>query len=152
MKNKLLKHRLLNRISALVFATIFIFGCSTGKNKQKIVVLTFDDAVKSQLEFVAPLLKEKGFGATFFITNAWMDDTVNFMQWKDVATLYKMGFEIGNHSWDHEPLITEEALSGMEENLARVDSALLAHGIPRPVSFAYPGNFFVPQTVEKFMN
>ena len=31
----------------------------------KLVVLTFDDAVKSHLAFVAPLLKELGFGATF---------------------------------------------------------------------------------------
>ena len=31
------------------------------------VILTFDDAVISQYENVAPLLKERGFGATFFI-------------------------------------------------------------------------------------
>ena len=31
------------------------------------VILTFDDAVISQYENVAPLLKELGFGATFFI-------------------------------------------------------------------------------------
>ena len=31
----------------------------------KLVVLTLDDAVKSHRSFVAPLLKELGFGATF---------------------------------------------------------------------------------------
>lgn len=34
----------------------------------KTVVLTFDDAVKTHLTVVAPLLKQHGFRATFFIT------------------------------------------------------------------------------------
>jgi len=53
----------------------------------KTVVLTLDDAVKSQVTFVAPLLKKYGFGATFFVTHCWMDDTDHFMSWNDVAKL-----------------------------------------------------------------
>lgn len=37
----------------------------------KVVVLTFDDSVKSQATVVAPLLKELGFSATFFITEGF---------------------------------------------------------------------------------
>jgi peptidoglycan/xylan/chitin deacetylase (PgdA/CDA1 family) len=142
-------HGLSDCMIGLIMTASLITGCSSGSKDQKIVVLTFDDATRSQLEFVAPLLKQKGFGATFFVTNAWMKDTANFMQWKDVASLYKMGFEIGNHSWSHLPMISEEAIAGMVTELARVDSALLANGIPKPVSFAYPGNHFAPGTVEK---
>ena len=40
----------------------------------RIVVLTFDDAVKSQRTVVAPLLKDLGFGATFFVSHRWMVD------------------------------------------------------------------------------
>jgi peptidoglycan/xylan/chitin deacetylase (PgdA/CDA1 family) len=138
-----------NHIIWLVIAVSLITGCSHGRQDQKIVVLTFDDATKSQLEFVAPLLQKKGFRATFFITHAWMNDSANFMQWKDVASLYKMGFEIGNHSWSHLAMVTEKDIAGMDEELARVDSALLANGIPKPVSFAYPGNHYAPGTVEK---
>ena len=47
----------------------------------KTVVLTFDDAVKSHLGFVAPLLKDLGFNATFFITHRWMDDAAHFLTW-----------------------------------------------------------------------
>jgi peptidoglycan/xylan/chitin deacetylase (PgdA/CDA1 family) len=149
MKNKLPIYKLSKQIIWLVTIAFLITGCSSGRQEQKIVVLTFDDATRSQLEFVAPLLKKKGFGATFFVTNAWMNDTVNFMQWDEVASLYKMGFEIGNHSWTHNPMITEEAIAAMEVNLGRVDSALLANGVPKPISFAYPGNQFAPGTVEK---
>jgi peptidoglycan/xylan/chitin deacetylase (PgdA/CDA1 family) len=41
------------------------------------VVLTLDDAPKSHRTFVAPLLKELGFGATFFITHGFMTDAVS---------------------------------------------------------------------------
>ena len=37
------------------------------------VVLTFDDAVRSHLDFVAPLLKEHGFQATFFVSHRWLN-------------------------------------------------------------------------------
>src|SRR5919112_3483724 len=67
----------------------------------KLVVLTLDDAVKSHRTFVAPLLKELGFGATFFVTHSWMNDTEYFMSWRDIAEISQMGFEIGNHSWTH---------------------------------------------------
>src|SRR5215472_12834985 len=46
----------------------------TPPGTEKIVVLTFDDAVKTQRTFVAPLLKELGFGATFFICHRWMTE------------------------------------------------------------------------------
>src|SRR5437016_2274796 len=71
------------------------------KPPDKTVVLTFDDAVKSHRNFVAPLLKELGLDATFFITQHWMDDSEHFMTWREIAEIHAMGFEIGNHSWTH---------------------------------------------------
>jgi len=56
-----------------------VFGAPVQKIPDKLIVLTFDDAVKSHRTFVAPLLKELGFGATFFITHKWMEDRTNFM-------------------------------------------------------------------------
>jgi hypothetical protein len=64
----------------------------------KVIVLTFDDAVKSHRSYVAPLLKELGFGATFFVTYRWMEDEANFMSWEDIREIHEMGFEIGNHT------------------------------------------------------
>jgi peptidoglycan/xylan/chitin deacetylase (PgdA/CDA1 family) len=131
-----------------LFFTILLAGCQPA-GQEKIVVLTFDDAVQSHLDYVAPLLKEKGFGATFFASSAWMDDSANFMDWKDVAELHRMGFEIGNHSWTHRPLHAPEEIALLEENLGKVDSALQANGVPKPVSFGYPGNHYAPETVTK---
>src|ERR1035441_8521421 len=63
----------------------------------KTVVLTLDDAVKSHRTFVAPLLKEMGFRATFFVCHRWMGEQANFMTWQEIAELHQLGFEIGNH-------------------------------------------------------
>ena len=67
----------------------------------KTVVLTFDDAVKSHRTFVAPLLKELNFRATFFVTHRWMDDPENFMKWRDNAEINTQVIEIGNNERTH---------------------------------------------------
>lgn len=111
----------------------------------KTVVLTFDDAVKSQHDFVAPLLKELGFGATFFISARWMEDAEHFMTWQDAADLHAMGFEIGNHTWNHGDYGTPRGAARLAGELALVDSALEQVKVPQPTSFAWCGNGFGPE-------
>ena len=132
----------------LVVLTFPIWGHAAQIDDEKIIVLTFDDAVKSHRTFVGPLLKELGFGATFFITQCWMSDTTNFMNWQDVADLYKMGFEIGNHTWSHLPVDKPEQAGRLQGELEKIEQQLQKQGIPRPVSFAYPGNNFGPEAVQ----
>ena len=69
----------------------------------KLVVLTFDDATASQYSVVAPLLKEYGFGATFFICEFPPNfaDTTKYMNWRQIQKLDQMGFEIANHTRNH---------------------------------------------------
>src|SRR5687767_1793856 len=97
---------------------------------ENVVVLTFDDAVKSHRAFVAPLLKELGFRATFFVTHQWMADSANFMTWSDIAEIHRMGFEIGNHSWTHAGFNSPRAAARLEGELALVDNALEKVGVP----------------------
>jgi peptidoglycan/xylan/chitin deacetylase (PgdA/CDA1 family) len=116
----------------------------------KLVVLTFDDAVKSQRTVVAPLLKELGFGASFYISPAWMNDpkvSEYFLTWKEVAELHALGFEIGNHTWRH-----DGSAPGLATGLAQVVDALSQVGVPRPTSFAWPGNLFGPESIKILMD
>lgn len=115
----------------------------------KLVVLTFDDAVKSHRTFVAPLLKELGFGATFFVTHKWMDDKTNFMTWQDIAEIHRMGFEIGNHSWTHTDFSQPKHVGRLPGELYLVDRELEQVKVPRPISFAYCGNTFGPEAAQK---
>ena len=88
MPNRRKFSRIATVFSLFVFSTLVMPSCESDKRSakdqpemSKIVVLTFDDAVKSHRTFVAPMLKVYGFNATFFITYEWMDDTLNFMSW-----------------------------------------------------------------------
>src|SRR5712671_7863755 len=116
--------------ASLLVAAIFllcpraIFGAPVQTVPAKLVVLTFDDAVKSHRTFVAPLLKELGFGATFFVTQRWMDDRTNFMTWEDIAEMNEMGFEIGNHSWTHDDFSMPRNAARLAAELFLVNRAL----------------------------
>src|SRR6476646_6631588 len=98
----------------------------------RLVVLTFDDAVKSHRTFVAPLLAKLGFGASFFVTHRWMDDRPNFMTWDEIAEIHRMGFEIGNHSWTHDSFSIPRDAARLRGELALVENALAKVKVPRP--------------------
>jgi peptidoglycan/xylan/chitin deacetylase (PgdA/CDA1 family) len=129
--------------------TFLMTGCAAlargAEIPAKLVVLTFDDAVKSHRTFVAPFLKDLGFGATFFVTHFWMNDTEHFMNWRDIAGIHEMGFEIGNHSWTHADFSVPRNAARLAGELALIENELKKVNVPKPVSFAYSGNFFGPE-------
>ena len=111
----------------------------------KLVVLTFDDSKASHYTVVRPLLKRYGFGATFFITEGFTFRTnkADYMTWEQIAELHRDGFDIGNHTRDH-MAASKENLPRLEAQIDAINTAFAAHGIPRPVSFAWPGNAIDP--------
>ena len=111
----------------------------------KLVVLTFDDSKASHYTVVRPLLKKYGFGATFFITEGFSFHTSkeDYLTWDQIAELNRDGFEIGNHTRDHKG-VSKADLAGLREQVAAIDAQCAAHGVPKPVSFAYPGNAIDP--------
>jgi len=142
--------------SLLKFFLIFLFvillspACRAAERvPDKTVVLTLDDAVKSQIQFVAPLLEQMGFKATFFISHAWMDDKEHFLSWEDVAELHRRGFEIGNHTWTHAVFDKPEQGQKLGAELQQIDEALARVGIPKPISFGWPGDNFGPEALEQ---
>jgi peptidoglycan/xylan/chitin deacetylase (PgdA/CDA1 family) len=115
---------------------------------EKLVVLTFDDSSASHHAVAGPLLKRYGFGATFFITEGFTFRTNkrDYMTWEQIAELHRDGFEIGNHTRDHLG-ITERTVSRLAEQLEVIAARCREHGIPEPVSFAWPGNRFHPSAL-----
>lgn len=107
----------------------------------RLVVLTFDDSVKSQFTIVRPALLKRGFGATFFITEGWDFGTnkLDYMAWQEIAQLHRDGFEIGNHTRSHLGL-SDRNLNQISSQLGTIAERCREHGIPVPTSFAYPGN------------
>lgn len=114
----------------------------------KLIVLTFDDSSASHATIAGPLLKRYGFSATFFITEGFTFRTNkrDYMTWEQIAALHRDGFEIGNHTRDHLG-ITEKTVSRLAEQLEVIAARCREHGIPPPVSFAWPGNKFHPSAL-----
>jgi len=114
----------------------------------KLVVLTFDDSSKSHFTTVRPILKRYGFGATFFITEGFDFSTnhTDFMTWQEIAELHRDGFEIGNHTGNHAS-VTKENVADLEAQLEAINRRCAEHGIPRTMSFAYPGNVIAVEAI-----
>lgn len=106
----------------------------------KLVVLTFDDAPASQYSVVAPLLKEFGFGATFFVCEFLPNysDSTLYMNWRQIQELDKMGFEIANHTHTHAN-VSKLTQSEFNKQLTYIEAKCDSLGIAKPGNFAYPG-------------
>ncbi len=65
-------------------------------HKKAVIVLTYDDALLSQLNNAVPQLQKAGFKATFFLTSDIDPSTIP--RWRSLA---KQGFELGNHTLYH---------------------------------------------------
>ena len=108
----------------------------------RLVVLTFDDGNKSDFAYVAPLLEQYGFGASFYVTEGlgYHDDIdkERYTSWDEVRRLHEMGFEVGNHTRDH-PDMTKLSKPDIRANLELIEQRCVEHGIPSPTTFVYPG-------------
>lgn len=113
----------------------------TTEISDRIVVLTFDDSAKTHFTTVRPILLKYGFRATFFITEGWdfATNKKDYMTWEEISQLHRDGFEIGNHTRDHMG-VTDRSMDRLEEQLQAIDVHCKEHEIPKPISFAWPGN------------
>jgi peptidoglycan/xylan/chitin deacetylase (PgdA/CDA1 family) len=71
-------------------------ACPPGKS----VAITFDDGSETDLIAAAPVLKENGLNATFYVTAGFVDNS-GYMSSAQVRELHALGFEIGCHSMTH---------------------------------------------------
>ena len=124
----------------LLLALLLVTALRAEPVPDKLVVLTFDDSVASHATFVAPLLKKHGFGGTFFITEGFefLIDKKNYMTWEQIKALHDQGFEIGNHTRKHAG-VTKQKPEQLAADVEFIETQCEKAGIPRPVSFCYPG-------------
>jgi len=71
--------------------------------KKAVIVLTYDDALASQLAVAVPQLDSANLKATFFLIGDFTYQTIR--QWR---TLSKRGFELANHTFFHPCINTSE--------------------------------------------
>lgn len=117
----------------------------------KLVVLTFDDGCKSDIEYVVPLLKSYGFGATFFPCEGykhragWREQ--NYLTWEEIKKIDDAGFEIGNHTRTHRG-VSHLPKEQIHAEIEYIEERCRQYGIPVPKTFCYPGWAYGKQAVE----
>ncbi len=112
----------------------------------KTVGITFDDGCETDLLFAAPILRELGFGATFYITSGWLGQP-GYLSHAQLRELSSLGFEIGCHSMSH-IYLTELDVAGLHCEI--LDSKIqLEDVIGKPVQhFSCPGGRFDERVVK----
>ena len=125
-------------------------GVSVGEairfSDYKTAVITFDDGSETDLICAAPVLRQLGFGATFYITAGWLGRR-GYLSPGQLRELSALGFEIGCHSMTH-AYLTDLDESGLQREIAEAKSQL-EQVIGRPVEhFSCPGGRFDQRVAE----
>lgn len=91
----------LNRLLAAGFRGVSVTEALADNNQQHdVVCITFDDGCETDLLVAAPLLKELGFGATFYVVAGFVGSS-GYLSANQLRKLHQLGFEIGSHSMTH---------------------------------------------------
>lgn len=106
----------------------------------KTVAITFDDGSETDLICAVPVLRQLGFGATFYITNSWLGKRGHLSP-AQIRELCALGFEVGCHSMTH-AYLTDLDEGGLHREVVEAKSQL-EQIIGRPVEhFSCPGGRF----------
>ena len=101
------------------------------------VVITFDDGSATDLNTAAPILKESGFNATFYITVGFLG-LRGYMNSSQLSELSALGFEVGCHSMTH-AYLNDLDRQGLHREIVE-SKAQLEQIIGKPVEhFSCPG-------------
>jgi len=105
----------------------------------KTVVFTFDDGCASHATVAAPILRKRGFGGTFYVSDAYLfrERKDWYMTWSQIRTMAGEGFEIGNHTRGHGQL-SHTDVGGCQAYVWTLEDEMIANRIPRPTTFCWP--------------
>jgi len=110
------------------------------------VVLTFDDGCETDLLVAAPILRDAGFNATFYITTGFLGKR-GYLLPGQVRELGDAGFEIGCHSMTH-PYLDEIGDAQLRKEIVEA-KAQLEQMTGRTVEhFSCPGGRWSPRVAD----
>jgi peptidoglycan/xylan/chitin deacetylase (PgdA/CDA1 family) len=125
-------------------------GLSVGEALQypsgRSVCITFDDGCETDLIAAAPILRDFGFRATFYLTAGFVG-TPGYLKVEQVRELDAAGFEIGCHSMTH-PYLSDLDEAGLKREI--MDAKLHVEQIVgHPIEhFSLPGGRYDSRTLD----
>ena len=111
------------------------------------VLMTFDDSTIDHYTVACPVLEKYGGKAVLFTTEMahpmgggpGFEDKSRFMSWEQIKELSDRGHEIANHSWHHPVNLYTQSDEAVLEEVRGIDHRCAEYGIPKPITFGYPG-------------
>jgi peptidoglycan/xylan/chitin deacetylase (PgdA/CDA1 family) len=110
------------------------------------VCITFDDGCETDLIAAAPVVRELGFNATFYLTAGFLG-TPGYLNADQVQELDAQGFEIGCHSMTH-PYLSDLPEAELKREIwdAKLQLEQIVH---HPIEhFSCPGGRYDQRTLE----
>ena len=110
------------------------------------VCVTFDDGGETDLIAAAPVLREFGFNATFYLTAGFLGKS-GYLNDNQVRELDAQGFQIGCHSMTH-PYLSDLAQPELEREIVEskvLIETILGHSIEH---FSCPGGRYDRRTLQ----
>jgi peptidoglycan/xylan/chitin deacetylase (PgdA/CDA1 family) len=110
------------------------------------VCITFDDGCETDLIAAAPVLRELGFNATFYLTAGFLG-TPGYLNAAQVRELDQQGFQIGCHSMTH-PYLSDLPEGQLKHEIADA-KILIETFIGHPIDhFSCPGGRYDERTLK----
>ncbi|NLE77232.1 MAG: polysaccharide deacetylase family protein [Chloroflexi bacterium] len=110
------------------------------------VILSFDDGYRDNFDFAYPLLQKYGFGGTFYLVTAPIDQgNPDYLSWGQVVRMHEGGMEFGAHSYTHPDLADKPVEYVVWQVLGSKEAIEVRTGEPVR-TFAYPSGSY-DQTV-----
>jgi peptidoglycan/xylan/chitin deacetylase (PgdA/CDA1 family) len=116
------------------------------------VILTFDDGLADFYTHALPVLKERGFTATLYVTTAFVGGTSRFLRregeaarpmltWRQLSEINASGIECGAHSHTH-PQLDVLPIAVARDEIVRCKQILEEQLGGEVESFAYPYGYY----------
>ncbi len=111
----------------------------------KAIVLTFDDGYDCLYRNAYPILEERGFSATMFLTTGLVGRS-GYLTWEQVSTLAGAGYTVGCHTRNHLDLRTLSG-AGLEKEILGARKVLMEKTGQAVFSFCYPSGRYDGQVI-----
>ena len=109
---------------------------NNNNNKNKVAIITFGDAWKSEYTTAKPILDKYGFKASYFIPCNYPDLKRTAMTWQDIAALHNDGMDIESKGMN-DILVTDLSASALDFEIGQSKQCFYTHGIDA-IAFATP--------------